>query len=139
MFAARRGIDRTLRRGSIALRPVALTSPHFTKSIDAHLHNLRVGIRVIVIMSTRPSFLAPACQIRQARLAVLCCVAFMRGAHHDVISLNHRSFGQHLDLLTAMYRLRRRVFKDRLDWSASISGDIELDVYDTLNPTYLLA
>ncbi|MBO4225298.1 GNAT family N-acetyltransferase [Bradyrhizobium neotropicale] len=37
-----------------------------------------------------------------------------------------------------MYRLRRRVFKDRLDWSVSVSGEFELDVYDTLGPTYLI-
>ncbi len=56
-----------------------------------------------------------------------------------VIALNNRQFGRHLDLLAAMYRLRRRVFKDRLDWSVSVSGDLELDVYDALNPTYLIA
>ena len=57
-----------------------------------------------------------------------------------VITLNNRrQFGQHLGLLAEMYRLRRRVFKDRLDWSVSVSGDLELDVYDTLNPTYLIA
>jgi acyl homoserine lactone synthase len=55
-----------------------------------------------------------------------------------VIALNNRMFGQHLDVLTAMYRLRRRVFKERLDWTVSVSGDVELDVYDTLNPIYLL-
>ncbi|WP_283845291.1 acyl-homoserine-lactone synthase [Bradyrhizobium cenepequi] len=31
-----------------------------------------------------------------------------------------------------MYRLRRRDFNDRLDWSVSVSGEFELDVYDTL-------
>jgi N-acyl-L-homoserine lactone synthetase len=56
-----------------------------------------------------------------------------------VVALNNRQFGRHLALLAAMYRLRRRVFKDRLDWNVSISGDLELDVYDTLNPTYLVA
>src|SRR5713226_3206815 len=54
------------------------------------------------------------------------------------IALDNRQFGQHLNLLTEMYRLRRRVFKDRLDWAVSVSGDLELDVYDALNPTYLL-
>jgi N-acyl-L-homoserine lactone synthetase len=54
------------------------------------------------------------------------------------IALNNRTFGQHIELLTAMYRLRRRVFKERLNWTVPVSGDIELDVYDTLNPTYLL-
>src|ERR1700712_4417413 len=55
-----------------------------------------------------------------------------------VITLSNRHFGQHIGLLAEMYRLRRRVFKDRLDWAVSVSGDLELDVYDTLNPTYLL-
>lgn len=55
-----------------------------------------------------------------------------------VIALRHLQFGQHLALLTSMYRLRRRVFKDRLAWAVSLSSDLELDVYDTLNPTYLL-
>lgn len=55
------------------------------------------------------------------------------------IALHASQFGRHLDLLAAMYRLRRRVFKDRLDWSVSVSGEFELDVYDALGPTYLLA
>jgi hypothetical protein len=46
---------------------------------------------------------------------------------------------KHLGLLSEMYRLRRRLFKDRLDWSVSVSGGLELDVYDALNPTYLIA
>jgi len=54
------------------------------------------------------------------------------------IALQTPNFGRHLDLLAAMYRLRRRVFKDRLDWAVSVSGEFELDVYDTLGPTYLL-
>lgn len=54
------------------------------------------------------------------------------------VALDNRHFGQHLNLLAEVYRLRRRVFKDRLDWAVSVSGDLELDVYDALNPTYLL-
>lgn len=54
------------------------------------------------------------------------------------IALQMSQFGRHLDYLTSMYRLRRRVFKDRLDWSVSVSGDLEIDVYDALSPTYLL-
>jgi acyl homoserine lactone synthase len=55
-----------------------------------------------------------------------------------VIALSQRQFGLNLDLLAAMFRLRRRVFRDRLDWSVSVTGDLELDVYDALNPTYLV-
>jgi len=55
-----------------------------------------------------------------------------------VLALSQRQFGTNLDLLAAMFRLRRRVFKERLDWTVSVSGDLELDVYDALNPTYLV-
>jgi N-acyl-L-homoserine lactone synthetase len=54
------------------------------------------------------------------------------------IALSQCQFGSNLDLLASMFRLRRRVFKDRLDWTVSVSGDLELDVYDALNPTYLV-
>ncbi|KRR06443.1 conjugal transfer protein TraI [Bradyrhizobium jicamae] len=54
------------------------------------------------------------------------------------LGLHAPQFGRHRELLAAMYRLRRRVFKDRLDWSVSVSGEFELDVYDTLGPTYLI-
>jgi acyl homoserine lactone synthase len=54
-------------------------------------------------------------------------------------ALRASEFTRHLDLLVSMFRLRRRVFKDRLDWNVSASGDLEIDIYDALNPTYLLA
>ena len=53
-------------------------------------------------------------------------------------ALNHHAFGHHVDLLADMYRLRRHVFKDRLDWSVAVSGDMEVDLFDALKPTYLL-
>ncbi|UWU80536.1 GNAT family N-acetyltransferase [Bradyrhizobium huanghuaihaiense] len=53
-------------------------------------------------------------------------------------ALNHHAFGQHVDLLADMYRLRRQIFKDRLDWSVAVSGDMEVDLFDALSPTYLL-
>lgn len=55
------------------------------------------------------------------------------------IAIDRHQAGSNLDLLAEMFRLRRRVFKDRLDWTVSVSGDLEIDIYDALNPTYLLA
>ncbi|WP_316233225.1 acyl-homoserine-lactone synthase [Bradyrhizobium sp. SZCCHNPS2010] len=52
--------------------------------------------------------------------------------------LHAGQFSNHLDLLTEMYRLRRRVFKERLEWSVSTSGEFEIDIYDALGPTYLI-
>mgnify|MGYP000250606319 FL=1 len=42
------------------------------------------------------------------------------------------------DELQAMHRLRYRVFRERLDWDVQVSGDLELDTFDTLDPHYLL-
>jgi len=42
------------------------------------------------------------------------------------------------DALAEMYRVRFRVFKNRLDWDVTVDGDMEKDVYDELNPVYLL-
>jgi N-acyl-L-homoserine lactone synthetase len=39
----------------------------------------------------------------------------------NVIALSQRQFGLNLDLLAAMFRLRRRVFRDRLDWTVSVT------------------
>lgn len=41
------------------------------------------------------------------------------------------------DLMTDMHRLRYRVFKQRLDWEVAVSGDMEIDKYDILDPIYL--
>ncbi|GAA0033889.1 hypothetical protein BROWWM01_80210 [Bradyrhizobium ottawaense] len=43
------------------------------------------------------------------------------------------------ELTLGMHRLRRRVFKDRLDWDVSVRDGLEIDQYDTFDPTYLLA
>lgn len=40
--------------------------------------------------------------------------------------------------LMGMHRLRYRVFKQRLDWDVTVSGDMEVDEYDALDPIYLL-
>lgn len=57
----------------------------------------------------------------------------------DVVMLGARDIASNMPLSIAMYRLRKRVFGDRLDWSVALSGDMEIDVFDTLSPTYLIA
>ncbi len=37
-----------------------------------------------------------------------------------------------------MHRLRCRVFRDRLNWEVTVSGDMEIDEYDAMSPVYLL-
>ncbi|UFX46466.1 MULTISPECIES: acyl-homoserine-lactone synthase [Bradyrhizobium] len=46
-------------------------------------------------------------------------------------------YGDFSHTLIAMYQLRHRVFKVRMDWDVQISGDMETDEFDALHPAYL--
>jgi acyl homoserine lactone synthase len=50
---------------------------------------------------------------------------------------NHQ-FGVFINEIADMHRLRYRVFKERLNWDVTVSGDMEIDEYDALSPVYLL-
>jgi len=47
-------------------------------------------------------------------------------------------YGAFVDELSEMHRLRYRVFKVRLGWDVEVSGDMEIDAFDALQPAYLL-
>jgi N-acyl-L-homoserine lactone synthetase len=47
--------------------------------------------------------------------------------------------GRHVGHLHQMHRIRKTVFKDRLGWDVTVSGELEVDVYDALGPSYLLS
>jgi acyl homoserine lactone synthase len=46
---------------------------------------------------------------------------------------------RHVSNLYQMHRLRKTVFKDRLGWDVRLSGELEIDEYDALGPSYLLS
>jgi len=46
---------------------------------------------------------------------------------------------RHVDHLLQMHRIRKAVFKDRLGWDVTVSGEFEVDEYDALGPSYLLS
>jgi acyl homoserine lactone synthase len=52
--------------------------------------------------------------------------------------VTHDSYGEFVDDLAEMHRLRYRVFKERLGWDVQVSGDMEIDEFDALHPAYLL-
>ena len=54
----------------------------------------------------------------------------------QLISQDH--YGEFVEELADMHRLRYRVFKQRLDWEVEVSGDLEVDQFDALHPIYLL-
>lgn len=41
-------------------------------------------------------------------------------------------------LMTAMFRLRKRVFADQLGWEVPVLGDLETDAYDQMQASYLV-
>lgn len=41
--------------------------------------------------------------------------------------------------LHQMHRIRKAVFKDRLGWSVTVTGELEVDEYDALGPSYVLS
>ncbi len=49
------------------------------------------------------------------------------------------SYDEFADELAEMHRLRYRVFKERLHWDVEVRDGLEIDQYDALHPTYLLA
>ena len=56
----------------------------------------------------------------------------------NVVALTRPALLKNSELTVGMHRLRRRVFRDRLDWKVSVSDGLEIDQYDALMPTYLL-
>lgn len=47
-------------------------------------------------------------------------------------------YGEFSGTLVAMYQLRHRVFRVRMDWQIQTSGDLEIDEFDGLHPDYLV-
>ncbi|NPU25707.1 acyl-homoserine-lactone synthase [Bradyrhizobium denitrificans] len=56
----------------------------------------------------------------------------------NVVALTRPALLRNSALALGMHRLRRRVFRDRLEWEVSVSDGLEVDQYDALSPTYLL-
>jgi acyl homoserine lactone synthase len=51
-------------------------------------------------------------------------------------SLNHSA---HSTLLNDMFRLRKRVFHDRLGWDVQIADGLETDLFDDLDPAHVVS
>ncbi|MET4121159.1 N-acyl-L-homoserine lactone synthetase [Bradyrhizobium sp. JR1.5] len=47
-------------------------------------------------------------------------------------------YGEFINELAEMHRLRYRIFKQRLEWDVQVSGDMEVDEFDVLRPVHLL-
>jgi N-acyl-L-homoserine lactone synthetase len=90
----------------------------------------------------RASFPLPPCktlQLRRLARRVLCSSQTKEPAAMRAIVVTHSDYSEFPDLIAGMHRLRYRVFRDRLNWDVSVSGDMEIDAYDALKPTYIIA
>lgn len=47
-------------------------------------------------------------------------------------------YGEFVNDRAEMHRLRYRAFKQRVDWTVEVSGDMEVDEFDVLRPVHLL-
>lgn len=47
--------------------------------------------------------------------------------------------GRHVVNLYQMHCLRKAVFKDRLGWDVTVSGELEVDEFDAIVPSYVLS
>jgi acyl homoserine lactone synthase len=54
------------------------------------------------------------------------------------IVVQKHEYKKYPTLLDQAFRLRKRVFFDRLGWDVSVEGDFERDAYDELGPAYLM-
>ena len=52
--------------------------------------------------------------------------------------ITEQRYGAFVEALSSMHRLRYRVFKERLEWEVHTTGDMEIDSFDALHPSYLL-
>jgi acyl homoserine lactone synthase len=52
--------------------------------------------------------------------------------------INPERYGEFIDDLAEMHRLRYRIFKERLGWDVQVSADMEVDEFDACRPVYLL-
>lgn len=43
-----------------------------------------------------------------------------------------------IDLVVAIFKLRKKVFADQLNWEVPVDGDLEYDAYDKLDASYLV-
>ncbi len=53
------------------------------------------------------------------------------------ILVQAHQFDKFSHLIDQSFVLRKRVFADRLGWKVAVSGEMEKDLYDALNPAYL--
>jgi N-acyl-L-homoserine lactone synthetase len=55
-----------------------------------------------------------------------------------IVVIEPHNVHEYSDLMDAMFRLRARVFRDRLAWDVQVADGKERDKYDDITPVYIL-
>jgi acyl homoserine lactone synthase len=55
-----------------------------------------------------------------------------------ILVIEPHNAGRHQTLLEAMFRLRARVFRDKMNWDVNVVDGMERDEYDNEDPVYIL-
>jgi acyl homoserine lactone synthase len=54
------------------------------------------------------------------------------------ITIQAHEYAKYPEILDQMFRLRKQVFADQLNWDVLVDGDRERDAYDSMRPVYLV-
>jgi acyl homoserine lactone synthase len=55
-----------------------------------------------------------------------------------IVVIESHNAGRHAKLLTEMFRLRARVFRDKMNWDVDVVDGMERDKYDDEQPVYIV-
>lgn len=55
-----------------------------------------------------------------------------------IITVQAHEYQKYSGLMDQMFRLRKKVFADQLNWDVPVIGDMERDIYDNHRPVYLM-
>jgi acyl homoserine lactone synthase len=61
-----------------------------------------------------------------------------KGVHDMIVVIEPHNAAEYPDLMDQMFRLRARIFRDRLGWDVQVEGGKERDKYDDEAPVYLV-
>jgi acyl homoserine lactone synthase len=61
-----------------------------------------------------------------------------RGVCDVIVVIEQHNVHEHSDLIEEMFRLRARIFRDRLKWDVSVVDGKERDKYDDEGPVYII-
>jgi N-acyl-L-homoserine lactone synthetase len=56
-----------------------------------------------------------------------------------IILINGSEKERYPRLISSMYRLRAKIFQERLGWDVTVKDGLEIDQFDDINPLYLIA